>query len=380
MEKTRILYLISSLTQGGAERHLVDLVRDLDPARWDPAICVLTERIHYKAELPAGQPKYTLGSRVWASPAALARLIADVRAFRPHILHTYMNDANLWGRLAGRFARSPAPRVITSVHLDDMSAGYRWIERPLARWTDRIVAHSRSIEQFLVDGLRVPAALVTVIPNGVDEDQFRPASDEERRTARRARDFTDDQLVALMAARIAPQKNHDLVVAALARLKAAGALPPSFRLLLAGRVSSASYDRQVRAAVARSGLGDQVQFLGPVANMRELYAASDVVLMPSRTEASPIAALEALACGLPVLISASANTDQVLLPGQHGWQIEEATEATIAGALSQILSSAPDRRRAQGLAAREHVLERFTQARVTRDFENLYRETNRSRA
>jgi hypothetical protein len=132
MEKTRILYLISSLTQGGAERHLVDLVRDLDPARWDPAICVLTERIHYKAELPAGQPKYTLGSRVWASPAALARLIAAVRAFRPHILHTYMNDANLWGRLAGRFARSPAPRVITSVHLDDMSAGYRWIERPLA--------------------------------------------------------------------------------------------------------------------------------------------------------------------------------------------------------------------------------------------------------
>lgn len=377
MEKTRVLYLISSLTQGGAERHLVDLVRGLDPQRWEPAICVLRESIHYKADLPVGQPKYRLGSRVWPSPVALARLTATLRSFRPHILHTYMNDANLWGRLAVRLGGSPAPRVITSVHLDDMSASYRWLERPLSRWTDRVVAHSRSIEQFLVERLRVPAQRVTVIPNGVDAQQFRPPTDDERRAARERRGLADDQLVALMPARISPQKNHDLVVGALAQLKAAGSLPASFRLLLAGRVSSASYSRRVSAAVRRFGLEPQIQFLGAVTDMRELYAAADVVLMPSRTEASPIAALEALSCGVPVLISAAANTDAVLVPGRHGWQVDSPTVQTVAQSIDEILRSTRSQRVAMGTASRAHVVDRFTCGRVIADFVALYDDVTR---
>lgn len=374
MEKRRVLYLISSLTQGGAERHLVDLVRSLDPARWQPEICVRTARLHYKADLPAGQPRHDLRSRVWAFPPAFARLVGAIRSERPDIVHAYMNDANLWARLAVRAAGAPRPRLITSVHLDDMSAAYQWWERRLARWSDRIVAHSRSIQRFLVDDLRIPSALVTVVPNGVDEDQFRPATEQERRAARLARGFTDDQLVAVMAARIAPQKNQDLVVEALGQLKAAGALPASFRLLLAGRVSSASYDRKVRAGIARHGLAEQVVFLGAVTDMRALYAAADVVLMPSRTEASPIAALEALACGIPVLISASANTDQVLVPDRDGWQIEQATAETIAASLRTIFASSAAQRTEMGKAARQHVLRGFTRQRVIQDFERLYEE------
>ena len=319
MPRTRVLFLISSLAQGGAERHLVDLAGSLDPERWDPEICVRTPIIHYQSELPDGQPRYSLASRLWCSPAALARMVSVIREFRPHILHTYMNDANLWGRLAACAARAPKPRVITSVHVDDMPLHYRWLERRLARRTDQIVAHSRSMEELLVQRLGVPADRVTVIPNGVDEQAFQPPTPQERSTARQSHGFASDQLVALMPARIAPQKNQDLVVAALGRLRAAGALPPSFRLLLAGRVSSPGYDRQVRAAVDRAGLQAQVVFLGPVAELRPLYAAVDVVLMPSRTEASPIAALEALACGVPVPGRVRRAR------GGHGWSVNGET-------------------------------------------------------
>ena len=173
-----------------------------------------------------------------------------------------------------------------------MSAGYRWLERPLARWTDRIVAHSRSIEQFLVERLGIPAQRVAVIANGVDARQS--AADRRRDTGGSDRPRAGGRPAHRPhAARISPQKNHDVVVGALAHLKAAGTLPPSFRLLLAGRVSSA-HARQISAAVRRHGLDAQIRFLGAVTDMRELYAAADVVLMPSRTEASPIAALEAL--------------------------------------------------------------------------------------
>jgi len=371
MAGAKIFYLISSLAQGGAERHLLDLVRRLDRDRFDSDICVLNDRAHFKADVPEGQPRYRLGSRVWAYPPAFARLVRALREARPQIVHTYMNDANLWGRLAASFVR-PRPLVMTSVHLDDMGPGYRWLERRLAGRSDCIVAHSRSIERLLVEKLGIPRERVVVIANGIDPERFRPAAAADRASARAAHGVAPDDFVGLMAARIAQQKNHDLVIEALARLKDAGALPERFRLLLAGRVSSQAYDRRVRAAIARAGLGDQVRFLGPVADMPALYATADVVLMPSQSEASPIAALEALACNIPVLISAAANTDSVLVPGQHGWEIAEVTGETIAASLREILATSPEARDEMGAAARAHVVARFTIARVADDFMRRY--------
>jgi glycosyltransferase involved in cell wall biosynthesis len=96
------------------------------------------------------------------------------------------------------------------------------------------------------------------------------------------------------------------------------------------------------------------------------------MLMPSQTEASPIAALEALSCELPVLISAPSNTDGVLVPGQHGWEIGEATTASIAGALTEIVATSAAARAHMGAAARARVLESFTIARVANDFMRRY--------
>jgi len=124
--------------------------------------------------------------------------------------------------------------------------------------------------------------------------------------------------------------------------------------------------------VARAEPGDQVRYLGPVRDMPALYAAADVMLMPSQTEASPIAALEALACTIPVLISAAANSDGVLVAGQHGWEIGEVTAASIAAAIEAIVATDPATRARMGAAARAHVLERFTTARVAADFMRQY--------
>ena len=371
MARAKIFYLISSLAQGGAERHLLDLVRRLDPERYVSDICALSDRAHFAGDVPVGQPRYRLRSRLWASPLAFGRLVSSLRAARPQIVHTYMNDANLWGRIAATFV-GPRPRVMTSVHLDDMGRGYRWLERRLAGRSDLIIAHSRSIEQLLVDKLGIARERVAVIANGIDPDRFRPATADAKAASRAAHGLAADDFVTLMAARIAQQKNQDLVVEALARLKTDGVLPERLVLLLAGRVSSHAYERRVRGAIARAGLGDRVRFLGPVGDMPALYAAADVVLMPSQSEASPIAALEALACGVPVLISAASNTDRVLVPGEHGWEIGEDSVDAIARALQEIVATTAAARARMGEAARAHVVERFTIDRVARDFMARY--------
>ena len=370
MNKTKILYLISSLAQGGAERHLLDLVRTLDRDRFDFDICVLGDQVHFRSDLPADQPRFRLGGRVWFSPVAFLRLVRAIDRARPQILHTYLNDANLWGRLSTLNARDI--RVVTSVHLDDMPMHYRLIERTLASRSDRIVAHSASVARLLIDRVGVAPSRVVVIPNGVDTERYRPATAEQSALARGRFGLALGDMVALMPARISPQKNHDVVVEALAILRRQDALPDNFKLLLAGRVSSRRYHRRVRHLITAGGLQDVVRFLGPVQDMPALYAAADFVLMPSQTEASPIAALESLASGIPLLLSAAANADAVLVDGVHGWELKNPTAASVAEALRMVLAQPPLDRLEMGRRARSHMVAGFTTARVGADFERLY--------
>ncbi len=372
MARRRILYVISSFAQGGAQRHLIELIRFLDPRKFETSVCALNAVNHFGADLPDGQPRYRMGGPVFWSPLAFARLVRALDDFRPDILHCYMNDGNLWGRFASRLSRPRA--VLTSVHLDDMSPVHRFWERRLHPLSDRIIAHSRSIERMLVQDLRVPAQKVTVIVNGVDPSRFRPVDDESRRKARSAFGYDDGAFVAVMPARIAEQKNQDLVVEALAGLRARGRLPEAFRLLLAGAISSHALSRKVDRLVAAHGLREHVVRLGPVKDMQSLYWAADAVLMPSRTEASPIAALEALSAGIPVLISDTSNTDQVVVPGEHGWQVPANDRAELERALDELISLPAESRRGLGRAGRAHVEAHFTNQRVAAVFTDLYEE------
>jgi glycosyltransferase involved in cell wall biosynthesis len=369
--RTRVLYLVPSLHQGGAERHVVELARNLDPERFEVAICAVRPGVHYSAELPAGEPRYLLGRRLF-TPGALAGVVAALEDFRPDVLHAHLNDGNLVGRVAAAIAKVPA--VVTSVHLDDMGPGYRLVERLLWRRSRRVVAVSRGVKEFLVGTVGLPEARVQVVVNGVDPARFVPAADEGRRRDARARFALEpDRLVGLMPARISRQKNQERVVQALARLKAEGKLPPSFLLLLAGRSSSRRLARKIEGLVARAGLSEQVRFLGVVREMQELYWASDVMLMPSLTEGSSLAAFEAMAAGLPVLISRRGNTDGAIVEGQHGWQIADSDTASITQALSAVIAAPADERRRLGRQGRARVEEHYTVSRVARDFEALYR-------
>ena len=116
-----------------------------------------------------------------------------------------------------------------------------------------------------------------------------------------------------------------------------------------------------------------MRLLGVVSEMQELYWASDVMLMPSLTEGSSLAAFEAMAAGLPVLISRRGNTDGAIVDGQHGWQIADSDTASITRALRVVLETPAAERQRLGRQGRARVEEHYTVGRVARDFEALYR-------
>ena len=159
--KRRVLYLISSLAQGGAQRHLLDVVRCLDPERYEAAICVRSDVNHFQKDFPGIVPRYFLRSPVFWAPHAIAGLARTIRHFRPDVLHSHMNDANLWTRLVHPVARAQRATV-TSVHLDDMTPRHRFWEHRLYRRSDRIVAVSDGVRRMLVDEMGLPPERVMI--------------------------------------------------------------------------------------------------------------------------------------------------------------------------------------------------------------------------
>jgi glycosyltransferase involved in cell wall biosynthesis len=370
--KRRILYLISSLAQGGAQRHLLELIGCLDPSRYEAAICVMKDVNHFAAEFPGIQPRYKLRSPMFWAPHAVVQLVRALRDFQPDVLHSHMNDANLWARLVLPWSH-PRPRaVVTSVHLDDMTRLHRFWEHRLHGRSDRIIAVSAGVRRMLVDEMGLPPGEVDVIVNGVDVARFRPVDADRRARARAALGFPADAFLALMPARITPQKNQDLVVETLAKMKAGGALPPRFRLLLAGAISSSAMSARIDRIVADNHLALHVQRLGAVKDMQTLYWASDLVAMPSRSEGSSLAAFEGMSAGLPVLISDTGNTDGVIVPGEHGWQVIANDRADLERALLEALAAGAPELERLGARARRRIETGYTNQRVADDFMRLY--------
>jgi glycosyltransferase involved in cell wall biosynthesis len=364
----RILYVIPGLRQGGAERQLLELVRRLPP-RFAPTICVYDgEGIHYRDELPAGEPRHVLGVRrmSWRGLDRLARVIDDER---PSILHSYRDRANLWTRLALRRVTVRPPVVITSVRNRNVDALNLLTERRLARGTDRILTNSEGVRGELVRRVRLPADRIDVIPNFVDVGKFHPPSPGERTTARRRWELGDDELALLVPARLSLQKHQVGLMLALRRLRRAGRLPARVRVLLAGRDRDVLYSRLVRA-LARGV--PEVRFLGAVNEMTSLYHAADAVLLPSLFEGMPNAVIEAHACGLPVLASQAANADGLVIHGQTGLVVPTADRQALAEAIAALIGMDAATRARLGERGREHVTRRLDPTVLLGSFVTLY--------
>jgi glycosyltransferase involved in cell wall biosynthesis len=364
----KVLYLIPNLQQGGAERQLLELIRRL-PERFEPALCVFDGEVHYADYLAPGEPRYVLGTRRRMTRAGYRRLVEILRDARPDILHTWRDPANFWGRLAVKHA--PPPVVVSSVRNRALNPLNLATERRFSGRTDRVLANSEGVRRELVSIARVPSDKVQIIHNFIDVDRFRPPTPAERAEARRRFQLADGDIAVLLSGRISIQKNQLVLGLALGKMRRRGALPPSVRVLLAGRNHDRLYAAALGPWLALQGVKGQVTRLGTVTDMLSLYQASDVAVMPSLYEGLPNAVLEALACGLPAVVSGPANIDG-LVTEAAGFQVPPLGASALADALARIIALPDEERRRMGAAGRQHIVERFSAARVLGEVVALY--------
>ena len=360
MSRVKVFFLIPSLVQGGAERQILELIARL-PERFEPVLALWRDEIHYRDHLPAGQPRYILGTRRM-NRRVFRQLVDILRAERPDIVHCFLNEANFWGRLAA--LRAKVPVILSSCRARMIELRYLIFERWLSERAQMVLVNSRGIRDELVTLGRVRPERIRIIHNFLDLDRFRPPTDEERRAARARFGIADDARVLVVPGRLSIQKHQVGLMLALSRLAKSGRLPADVVVLMPGRRSHALVDRWVRRLAARPSLRGAVRVIGTENNMRELYWASDMLVLFSLWEGLPNVALEACASGLPAILSHAANLDGIVAAGETGWEVPTGCGAPLVEALAEALALPRARWREMGSAGRERVTGLFKPERA----------------
>jgi glycosyltransferase involved in cell wall biosynthesis len=366
--RVKVVVLVDSLAQGGAERQALEVARRLPTDQFETVLCTLRDDLAYQHLLPSGLRRFVIGSK---NPFAIARrLRAFLAEEKPEIVHSFLEPSNFWNRLVAPGVGRPI--VISSVRCRLMRLRFAVVEKLLARRCHAVVVNSVGVERELVHWQRVPARKVRLIGNFVDFERFRPLSDDVRQRVRSSLGLAGPTF--LMPGRITIMKHQLGLVAALGRLKRRGQLPPGARFLLAGRVSQGWTSRLFRHLVRRHGLQEHVHYLGPVAGIEEIYAAADWVILPSLWEGLPNAALEGHACERPLLLSHAANLDGIMAHGETGFEFRTGAIEPLAQAIARALGTPTEDAQAMGRAGRARVLQRFANQKVMNDLIALYHE------
>ena len=368
--RRKICFVLPSLAGGGAERAAVHILNALDDATWDKSMYLFVKEGPY---LPEVSPAVTLiggpSASRWGRWLALRSFI---RQARPDIVVSFLSYFTV---LTAARAAAIGTRVVfnqqtpMSAFLADGDYPWqgRWHRRLFSMVTrmgygaaDLIVTTSRGVADDLVTAFGVDAGHVRVVPNPVDLE----------RVAAKAAEPMDEAFVAqwsrpviVAAGRLAEAKNYPLLIDALALLRAT--IPARLFILGQGELEGA-----IRARIAERGLGAAVVLCGFQQNPWQFIGKADVFVLTSHYEGFGNVLIEAMACGVPVVATASAGTRDIVRDGVDGLLVQQHDAAAVAAALAHVLGDDAARHR---LAAEARVsARRFALASVAAQYDDVF--------
>jgi len=259
---------------------------------------------------------------------------------------------------------------VSTVHAGTLTSHGSVFDRGLVRriasgWGRTITVLDESVRRSLIETFRFPASRVVVVPNGVDERRFFPASEEVRERARGVLGLgPQDRVMSFVGAMVAVKRPGWCVRA----LEAACREIPSARLVLAG--DGPLKEECVRLAGSLA-VGDRCVWTGWLADPRPVLHASDVLLLPSASEGFALVCVEAMLCGVPCVRTRGGGCAAQIIDGKTGWSVGAESEDEFVRAAVRALGGGADTR-AVGSAARDHALAELTESKFLERMHRVY--------
>ncbi len=360
--RLRVLHVLPSMHGYGAERQVMQLLSRLDSD--DVSAGLLTVYAPTDEQIrSAGFPVLSASRNGRRDVAFVQRMVQRIREFDPDVVHAHTHVGKYWGRFAA--AAAGVRSIVYTEHNPcdprrsalDVIAG-----RALNPHTTRCVTFFPEQRELIERLDRIPAQKIEIIPNGID---FGTLERLERKTSRLRLGLPEPGFVVMLVGRMEHQKNHALALEALAAMR------PHEReritLLFAG---SGVLEPALQKTARVLGVEAQTHFLGYRSDVPELLAAADLVLMTSHFEGMPLALLEAMHAGVPVLTVPWTGAATMLGGGAYGRVAPDWSPANVAQAIVEIIvDPAPAAAAAQ--RARAHVEERYTLERMAEAHRHL---------
>jgi glycosyltransferase involved in cell wall biosynthesis len=369
----RVCFVLPSLAGGGAERVAVQVLSALEASRWDRSMYLFKREGPYLADLPS---EIRLASATRASRIGrLIELRRFIRKTHPDLVVSFLSYFTV---LAAAKTAAVNARVVfvlgtpMSAFLSD--GDYHWrtashrtlfslATRAGYNLADAIATTSRGVSEDLMRHFGVRESAIKVVHNPIDFAALTDASAEPL-DATDAHAWKHPAIVS--AGRLAEAKNYPLLIEAMALLRRR---LPAARLFILGQ---GDQEAQLRAQIASLGLSDAVRLCGFQRNPWKYIARADVFALTSRYEGFGNVLVEAMACGVPVVVTSSPGPLEIVRDNVDGVIVPEHTAAAVAAALEGVLTD--DRRRASMAAAAKEASRRFALPSIAGQYDSWFSE------
>jgi glycosyltransferase involved in cell wall biosynthesis len=366
----RIVYVLTSLGMGGAERLALALGERMADRGHRTAVLVLRPPVAQQWPTSLEAIHLDVHRSLASFLAGLSQARRFVAAFRPDVIHGHCFHANMMSRLLG--LSSPRPAVVSTIH-NVYEGG--WPRMLAYRITDGLSHGSIAVSEAAAERFArlkaVPAGKCSVIVNGVDVREFFP--DSQRRLRTRAalgvpNCLEESAFLWLAVGRIAPAKDYPNLLRAFAQVRDVqrGAL-----LYIAGEPFADNLG-VLQSLASELNLADSVRWLGLRRDVPSLFDASDGFVLSSAWEGMPLAIAEAMSMEKPVVATAVGGVSELV--GDAGLVVPSHHPGALASAMLDVMQRSREERCALGRAARIRIVQQFSMDANADRWEALYRE------
>jgi glycosyltransferase involved in cell wall biosynthesis len=368
MRRIRVLLLLVTTGPGGGPKHVFDLVRNLPKDEFEVIVAAPRDGVFFDRFWELGITMVELPlSRLGVRHLPLTMQL--VRGHRIDIVHTHGKGPGLYGRLAARAFGIPAVHTFHGIHYGSYPRVGQGLYLALERWLSRLthtvinVSHSQEAEGLALRLFRPEQSVVVV--NGIDVEELDRAM-RQSPIHRETLGLAADVFVLGCVSRWDPVKRIEILLEAVRRLASRA---PRLALLLVG---GGGEEARIRRIVAETGLGDRVIFTGFLGSPARVYGILDLYVATSLKEGLPLAPLEAMSAGLPVVATDVPGHRDVVVHDRTGLLVPPEDGAALAEAIVKLVAD-PERRRLMGEAGRQRVLDHFGVRSMTDRTADVYR-------
>lgn len=351
----RVLYLITELDPGGAERNLYRLLRELKYS-----LEALVVSLRPGGEVAEWLRKEGIEVNSLSVESALSlwrasKLRSIIRSFKPDLIHSFLHHANLLARL---MASSHTP-VLSSVRVAERERKWHILTEKLTFFlSTAIVCVSKGVRRHLIRSCGVPPSKLFVIPNSVDVETI----DKTEQLPRGS--LGSEGYLVTYTGRLTRQKGVRYLLDAFRLVLSV----VDARLLIVGRGEEEGSLRSLATQYAISG---KTSFLGYRADAVGIMKASDILVLPSLWEGMPNVVLEAMAGGVPVVATNVEGTSELITDGETGLLVEPRNPSQLAEAILRVLRDEELRCRLAH-SARQRVRD-YSPEKIARAYKELYK-------